>query len=116
IAREFAIELQGNVLFARYAQLPRLKIFDFRNLNVGAEYNVLEISDDFEIAEPFENDDVKQAIINDSLFKKRQEHSVKAPVSDKNKRSLLHRSMLRLDEQLWRLPCRDLRCGDEIAQ
>ena len=69
-------------------QLPRLKKFDFRNLNVGAEYNVLEISDDFEIAEPFEDDDVKQAIIDDSLFKKREGPSVKAPVSDKNKRSL----------------------------
>src|ERR1041385_632959 len=68
ITRELAIHLQGYVLFAGYSQLPRLKIFDFRNLNVGAEYNVLEISDDFEIAEPCEDDDVKQAVIDDSVF------------------------------------------------
>jgi hypothetical protein len=88
ITRELAIQLHGDVLFAGYTQLPRLKIFDFRNLNVGAEYNVLEISDDFEIAEPLEDDDVKQAIIDDGLFKKRERPSVKAPVSDEHKRSL----------------------------
>src|SRR6266480_5166960 len=91
IAREFAIELQGYVLFARYAQLPRLKIFDFRNLNVGTEYNVLEILDDFEIAEPSEDDDVKQAIIQNSMFKKWEGPSVKAPIANENKRSLFHR-------------------------
>src|SRR4029450_384065 len=42
--------------------------------------------------------------------------SVKAPVANENKGSLFHRSMLRLDEQLRRLPCGDLRCGDEIAE
>ena len=115
-AREFAIELKGNVLFARYAQLPRLKIFDFRNVNVGAEYNVLEILDDFEIAEPFEDDDVKQSIVDDSLFKEREGPAVKAPVANENERSLFHSSMLRLDEELRRLPCRDVRCGDEIAE
>ena len=115
-AREFAIKLQGNVLFARYAQLPRLKIFDLRDFNVGAEHNVLEIFDDFQIAEPFEDDYVKQAIIGDSMFKKREGPSVKSPVSNENKRSFFHRRMFRLDEQLWRLPCRNVRCGDEIAQ
>jgi hypothetical protein len=64
-----------------------LKIFDFRNLNVGAEHNVLEIFDDFEIAEAFEDDDVKQTIINDSVFKKREGPSVKAAISNENKRS-----------------------------
>jgi hypothetical protein len=116
IVRKLAIKLQGHVLFARYAQLPRLKIFDFRNLNVGAEHNVLEIFDDFEIAEAFKDDDVKQTIINDSVFKKREGPSVKAAISNENKRSFFHGSMLRFDEQLWRLPCRDVRCGDEIAQ
>src|SRR5207248_7633954 len=87
IAREFAIELKGNVLFARYAQLPRLKIFDFRNLNVGAEYNVLEILDDFEIAEPFEDHDIKQTIVDDSVFKKREGPSVKASVANEDRKS-----------------------------
>ena len=95
ITGEFAIQLQGDVLFAGYAQLPRLKIFDFRNFNVGAEYNVLQILDDFEIAEPFEDNDIKQTIVDDGLFKKWEGSSVKAAVSNENKRSLLHRSMIR---------------------
>ena len=96
--------------------MPRLKIFDFRNLNVGAEYNVLEILDDFEIAEPFEDHDIKQTIVDDSVFKKREGPSVKASVANENERSFFHSSMLRLDEELRRLPCRDVGCGDEIAQ
>src|SRR4029077_11126080 len=114
--REFAIELKGNVLFARYAQLPRLKIFDFRSLNVGAEYNVLEILDDFEIAEALEDDDVKQSIIDDGVFKKREGTAVKAPVANKNEQTLFHCSMYTLDEELRRLPRRDVRCGDKIAE
>src|SRR4029078_6947156 len=116
IARQLAIKLHGHVLLARYAQLPRLKIFDFRNLKDGAEHNILDIFDDFEIAEAFEDDDVKQTIINDSVFEKRERPSVKAAISNENKRSFFQGSMLRFDEQLWRLPCRDVRCGDEIAQ
>src|SRR5438046_10524757 len=90
IAREFAIELKGNVLFARYAQLPRLQIFDFRNLNVGAEYNVLEILDDCEIAEPFEDHDIKQTIVHDSVFKTREGTSVKASGANANEPSSCH--------------------------
>ncbi len=58
VAGQLAIELQGNVLLARYAQASRLKIFDFGNTDIRAEYNVLEIFDDFEEAEPFEHDDI----------------------------------------------------------
>src|SRR5207248_3229527 len=86
------------------------------NLNVEAEYDVLEILDDFEIAEPFEDHDIKQTIVNDSVFKKREGPSVKAPVANENERSLFHSSMLRLDEELRRLPCRDVRCRDQIAE
>src|SRR4029453_16903816 len=35
---------------------------------------------------------------------------------NENKGSLFHGSMLRLDEELRRLPCRDVRCGNEIAE
>jgi hypothetical protein len=116
IACEFAIELHGDVLFACYAQSLRPKIFDFGNLNVGAEHHVLEVLDDFKIAEPREDDDVQQAVIDDSVFKKRERPSVKPPVTNENKRSLFHRRMFRLDEELRRLPRGDLRCGDEIAE
>jgi hypothetical protein len=59
VAGQLAIELQGNVLLARYAQASRLKIFNFGNANVGTEYNVLEIFNDFEEAEPFKHDDIQ---------------------------------------------------------
>ncbi len=55
VAGQLAIELQGNVLLARYAQAASLEIFNLGDTNLGAEYNILEILDDFEIAEPFEH-------------------------------------------------------------
>jgi hypothetical protein len=85
VARQLAIELQGNVLFARYAQAPRLKIFNFGNANVGAEYNILEIFDDFQVAEPFEQDDVKQPVIYNRVLEKWERSSITAPVPDKHK-------------------------------
>jgi hypothetical protein len=112
---QFTIELKGNILLASDAQLASLKIFDLRDVNVGAKHNILEILDDFEIAKAFENHYVEDPIINDSMLKKRERPSVKSAISDKNKRSFFQRSMLRLDEQPWRLPCGDLRCGDQIA-
>jgi hypothetical protein len=59
VTGQLAIELQGNVLLARYAQAPGLKIFNFGNANVGTEYNVLEILDDFEEAEPLKDNDIQ---------------------------------------------------------
>ena len=94
IAGELAIKLQGNILLARYAQAASLKIFNFRSADFGAEYDVLEIFDDFEIAEPFEHDDIKQAIIDDGVLEKRERPAVKAPVSDENKRSFVLQSTL----------------------
>ena len=59
IASELAVKLQGDIVLARYAQAASLKIFNFRSADFGAEYDVLEIFNDFEIAEPFEHDDIK---------------------------------------------------------
>jgi hypothetical protein len=84
IAGQLAIELERNVLLARYAQAPRLKVFNFRNSDLGAENDVLEILDDFEIAEPFEHDDIKQAVIHNGLLEEWKRTSIQAPVSNEN--------------------------------
>ena len=76
----------------------------------------MEIFDDFEIAEPLEHNDVKQAIVDDGLLEKRERSAVKTSVSDENKRSFPHRRVLRFDEKLRRLPRRNLCRRDEIAE
>src|SRR5207248_10667437 len=50
------------------------------------------------------------------MLEKWKRSSVKTPISDENKRSLLNGSILRFNRKLRRLPCRDLRCGDQIAE
>ena len=85
IAGQLAIELQGNVLLARDAQAASLEIFDLWSADLGAEYNILEILNDFEISQPFEHDDIEQAIIDDGALEKWERAAVKAPVSDQNK-------------------------------
>jgi len=82
---QFAIELQGHVLIACYAQAASLEIFDLGNPDLGAEYDILEILDDFQIAEPLEHDHVKEAIIDDGALEKRKRSAVEATVSDENK-------------------------------
>ena len=115
VAGELAVKLQRDILLARYAQAASLKIFNFRSADFGAEYDVLEIFNDFEVAEPFEHDDIKQAIIDDGALEKGERPSVKAPVSDENKRSFAYRAALRLNIKFRWLPRRNLCRGDEIA-
>src|SRR5262249_23320533 len=81
LAGQFAIELKGNILLARYAQAASLKIFNLGSANLRAEYDVLKILDDLEVTQPFENDDVKQTIIDNGVLKEWERAAVKAPVS-----------------------------------
>src|SRR5215468_3237587 len=59
ITGQFTIELYGNVLLAAYAKLASLKIFNFRNADIGAEYNVMQIFEDLEKSQPFEHNHIK---------------------------------------------------------
>src|SRR6266699_1154756 len=63
VAGQLAVKLQGNVLVARYAQALGLKILNFGNTDLRTEYNVLQVLYDFEEAEAFEYDDIKQPVI-----------------------------------------------------
>ena len=112
VASELAVKLQGDILLARYAQSASLKIFNFRSADFGAEYNILEILDYFEIAEPFEHNDIEQTIIDNGALEKWERAAVKAAVSDENKRSFAYGSALRLNIKFRRLPRRNLCCRD----
>src|SRR5438270_8562777 len=70
VADEFAIQLYRHRLIAVHPQSRRLKILDLRNANFRTEHDVLEILDDLEIAEAFENDHVQFPVIDDGMFKK----------------------------------------------
>src|SRR5438876_5058176 len=50
------------------------------------------------------------------MFKKWKRPAVKTPISDKDKRPFLNRSILRFNEELRRLPRRNLCRGNEIAK
>ena len=85
VASELAVKLQGDILLARYAQSASLKIFNFRSADFGAEYNILEILDYFEIAEPFEHNDIEQTRVRSScsteICNANQEMTVKTILS-----------------------------------
>lgn len=49
----------GNVLLAAHAQVAGLKVFNFRNANVGAKHNVMEVFNDLEKPEPLEYNHIK---------------------------------------------------------
>jgi len=53
------IQLYGNVLLAAYAELASLKIFHFRNADIGAEYNVMQVFNDLEKPETLEHNHIK---------------------------------------------------------
>ena len=82
VAGQFAVEFDRHILFAGYTQALRLKIFNLGSANVRAEYDILQILDDFQIAEPLEHDHIEQAIIDDGALEKWEWHSIKASVSD----------------------------------
>jgi len=94
-ASKFAVKLDWNILLARYTQVASLKIFDFRSTDIGAEYNVLKILDDFEITESLEHDDIKQTIIDAGTSSKWERAAVKTAVSVENNRSFSSSSLLR---------------------
>src|SRR5438874_9055752 len=94
VARQLAIDLQGNVLFACDAEVPSLKILDLRNADVGAEYNILQVFDDFEIAEPFKHNDVEQSVVYYRVLKKWERPSIQPTISNKYEGSFIHGSIV----------------------
>src|SRR5438552_10631887 len=74
---QFAIDFHRNIFFARYPELFGLKIFDLGQTNLRAEQNVLQIFDDLEITELFEDDNIEQAIINHRVLKEWERTSIK---------------------------------------
>src|SRR5437867_2120997 len=96
--------------------MARLKIFDLRQTNLRTKKNVLQIFYDFQIAELFEHHYVQQAVIDNRVLKKRKWSAVAATVPNKNKRSLLDRSILRFYKQARRPSRGDLGGGNEVTK
>jgi hypothetical protein len=59
ITGQFTVQLHRNILLAAHAKLASLKIFNFRNPDVGTEDNVMKIFNDLEKTEPLEHNDVE---------------------------------------------------------
>jgi hypothetical protein len=84
IADQFAVKLDRDGLVAVHAQSPGLEIFNLRDVNVGTKYHILEIFNDLELAEPLEDDDVQQTVVDHCLFKKWKWAAIEPPVADKD--------------------------------
>jgi len=59
VAHKFAVEFNWNGLITFNAEPTRLKILNLRNADFRAEYDVLEIFDDFQVTESLENNHVQ---------------------------------------------------------
>src|SRR5919201_6417014 len=84
VASEFAVEFDRHILLARDANLPGLEIFDFRQTNLRAEGDVLEVFDNLEVTELFERDDIEQAVIIGGVFEKRKRPAVMTAVPNQD--------------------------------
>ena len=116
ISHELAIEFDRNILIAADPQSFSLKIFHFRQVDIGAEKNILQIFDDLEITNLLERDHIQPSIVEESVFKERKRSAVSPAVTDQKKRSFIDRSVRRLEKQTGRLTRGDLRSRDEITQ
>lgn len=96
--------------------MPGLEVFDLGDPYVGTKHNVLEILDDFEIAQSFENDDIEQAVVDNSVFEERERSSVESPVSDEDERAFVNGGVLRFYKEARRPARCDLRGGNKIAE
>src|SRR2546423_2962413 len=98
IADQFTVELHRHGLVAFHAQSPGLKIFDFRNANVRTEDDVLQIFNDFEIAETFEDDHIQEPVIEQGMFEKWKRTTIQTSIPNQNERTLINRRILGLNE------------------
>ena len=98
IADQLAIDFHWHRLIARYPELLCLKIFNFRDADFGTEHNVLEILYDFQIAESLKDNDVKETVVQCSMFEERKRTSIQAAVANQNKRAFVNRRVLRFNK------------------
>ena len=92
-----------------------MKVFDFRGSNFRTENNILQIFDDFQVTEAFEDNHVEQAIIVHGMFKKRKRSAVEPAITDQDKRTFVDRGVFGFDHQTRRTTSRDLRRRDKIT-
>ena len=85
MAGQLAIEFHRHILLAGYAQVPGLKIFDFRDTNIRAEHDMLQILNDLQITQTSKGDYIQQPIVDDGMLEKRKWTSVQAAIADEDK-------------------------------
>ncbi|SRR5581483_1198295 len=114
-ADQLAVELDRNVFVTGNTQAFRLEILDLRYANFRAEKNFLEVTNDFEVTELFENDDVEQAVVDHGLFKKWEWTAVAPAISNEHEGAFHFLAIMRFDEKLRRLARGDLGRGNQIT-
>ena len=116
VADQLAIQLYGHVLIASDPQSLSLKIFHFRQGDVGAKKYLLQIFNDLEITDLPESNDIEKPIIQGGVFKEREWSSVTPAIPDQHKRGFVNWCVSRLDKQPRRSACRNMSGGNQIAE
>lgn len=85
IAYDVAIDFDGDGAGAGDADLGGLEIFDVAEGGVIAQDDGLEVADDIEVAEIFEDEDVEHAIVDPGFLEEDEGAAVVAAIADEDK-------------------------------
>ena len=84
---QLAVDLDWHFVLGGNPQAFGLKILQFRHPYGRAEDYVLEISNNVEICHSLKDNDIEQAVIDDSAFKKWEWPTIKTTISDEDERT-----------------------------
>ena len=81
---QLAVDLDRHLILGGNTQAFGLKILQLRHADGGAEDDLLQITNNVEIADSLEYDDIEQAIVDEGAFEEWEWSTIKATISDEN--------------------------------
>src|SRR5437763_17099984 len=98
ITDQFTVQFDRDRLVALHTQSSGLEIFDLGNANIGTKHDVLQVFDDFEITQTFEDDYIQKAVIERGVFEKGKGAAIQTSIAHQDKRTFIDRRVLALNE------------------
>src|SRR2546423_2642384 len=113
---QLAVDLDWHVILGGNAQAFGLKILQLRHADGGAEDDLLQITNNLEITDSLEYDDIEQPIVDEGAFEEWEWSTINATISDENKGAFYDFRTFRLDHEVRGRSGGDLRRRNKIAQ
>src|SRR5438477_3750772 len=82
IPDQLAVDFHRHHFVAADAKLFGLEIIDLGRRDLRSEHDILQVADDIDVVQAFENDHIEQAVVHHRLFKKWETTAVKPAVAD----------------------------------